>query len=313
MELYPTPGNPLPANAVYVAVRTRDNLVLRAMRALVPEAKGTVIILGGRGDFLERYFETMIDLMSRGFSVAALDIRGQGGSPRLLKNRYRGHCHSFADYNEDMRAFMTEAVLPHCPPPFYALGHSTGGNVLLQVLRERRWFAKAVVVAPLIGLVYGPWPLPIVKLLVFLAANLGLGWMFLPGQGRWPLGRKDFDGNPLSSDRRRWNRDSAILEAAPHLGLGAPTFSWLRAAMKSTAALKRLNPRKPLRTPVMIVAAGLERVVDSEAIRYFAERMPGVSLVVIPGAMHEILTENDAIRTQFFAAFDTFIGSDKSP
>lgn len=311
MELHPTPGNPLPANAVCIAVRTRDNVVLRGMRALVSGSRGTVVILGGRGDFLERYFETMSDLMVRGFSVAALDVRGQGGSRRLLKNRYRGHCRSFADYNEDMRAFMTEAVLPYCPPPYYGLAHSTGGNILLQVLRERRWFDKAVVVAPLIGIVYGPWPLPIVKLLVFLTTRLGLGWLFLPGQGRWPMGRKDFEGNPLSSDRGRWDRDSSILEAAPQLGLGGPTFSWLRAAMKSTAALKRLNPRKSLRTPVLIVAAGLERVVDSEAIRNFAGRVPGVSLVVIPGAMHEILTESDAVRAQFFAAFDSFIGSEE--
>ena len=57
------------------------------------------------------------------------------------------------------------------------------------------------------------------------------------------------------------------------------------------------------------MAAGLERVVDSESIRKFAEKVPGVSLVVIPEAMHEILTEKDAVRAQFFAAFDTFIVS----
>ncbi len=302
----------MPANAVCVVVRTRDNIKLRAMRAVLPVSKGTVVIIGGRGDFLERYFETMADFLARGFSVAALDVRGQGGSSRLLKNRARGHCRSFTDYTEDVRAFMTEAVLPHCPQPYFGVGHSTGGNILLQVVRKHRWFAKVILVAPLIGIKYGPWPASVVKILVFLATRSGLGWMYLPGQRRWPLGRKDFDGNPLSSDRARWERDSASLEAAPHLALGAPTFSWLRAAMQSTFALERLDSRKPLKSPLLIVAAGQERVVDSEAIRRFAKRMPGVSLVVIPAAMHEILTETDAVRAQFFAAFDAFTDDSES-
>jgi lysophospholipase len=62
-----------------------------------------------------------------------------------------------------------------------------------------------------------------------------------------------------------------------------------------------------LRAPVLIVAAGLDQVVDTEAIREFARRVPGVSLVFIREAMHEILTEGDAVRGQFLAAFDAFI------
>ena len=309
MDLHPTPDNPLPEGADCVTVRTRDGLALRAMRALVAEPKGTVVVVGGRGDFIERYFETMRDLMARGYCVASLDVRGQGGSPRLLNNRYRGHCRSFADYNEDIRALMTQAVLPACPPPYFALGHSTGGHIFLQVLRERTWFSKAVAVAPLVGIVYGHWPLPLVRLLVILATGLGLGWMYLPGQGRLPLGRDDFDGNPLTSDRRRWCRDSGVLEAASTLGLGAPTFSWLKAAMRSTASLQSMGKRHRLRAPVLIVAAGLDTVVDNEAIRGFARRVPGVSLVFIREAMHEILTESDPVRDQFFAAFEAFVES----
>jgi lysophospholipase len=68
-----------------------------------------------------------------------------------------------------------------------------------------------------------------------------------------------------------------------------------------------MGPNDKLRAPVMIVAAGLDQVIDNEATREFARRMPGVSLVFIREAMHEILTENDAVRVQFLAAFDAFI------
>jgi len=313
MQLFSTPDNRVPNGAVCVPVKTRDGLILRAMRVRVAKPKGTVVVLGGRGDFIERYFETARDLMQRGYCVASLDVRGQGGSPRLTRSRYRGHLRSFGQYDEDLRAFMTEVVLPDCPPPYYAIGHSTGGHILLRSLRERTWFSKAILVAPLIGIVYGRWPLPLVRLLVFLVTRLGIGWMFLPGQSRRPLASGDFAGNPLTSNRKRWDRDSAILLEAPELGVGGPTFSWLRAAMASTAEIRAMGPGDRLRTPVLIVAAGQDQVVDNEATREFARHVPGVSLVFIREAMHEILTETDEVRIQFLAAFDAYIEGKGAP
>jgi lysophospholipase len=131
---------------------------------------------------------------------------------------------------------------------------------------------------------------------------------------REPLGREDFPGNPLTSDQARWERDSAVLEHAPQLGVGAPTFSWLKAARKSTAALQAMWPRDRFTCPVLMVAAGLDRVVDNEATHRLAETIPGISLIVIRESLHEILTERDEIRDQFFAVFDAFVeGSIRQP
>jgi hypothetical protein len=110
MELYSTPGNPSPPGAECLFVVTRDGLKLRALKAVPLAARGTAVIIGGRGDFFERYFETMQDLMDRGFAVASLDLRGQGGSQRLLKDIYRAPVKSFADFEEDIRAFMDDVV-----------------------------------------------------------------------------------------------------------------------------------------------------------------------------------------------------------
>lgn len=307
MELYPTPENPLPAGAHCLTVVTRDKLKLRAMRAIPPDARGTVIVIGGRGDYVERYFETMRELMARGFAVASVDLRGQGGSQRLAKNPYRGSLRSFAGFDEDLRVFMETAVLPYCPGPYYGLGHSTGGHVLLRVLRDRKWFQKAVLVSPLVDVIYGAWPRPVAAALVNTAKFLGCGWMFLPGVMKTPMGRAHFAENPLTSDEWRWNRDCGTLEMAPHLGLGGATFSWLHAARRSLAAVSRM--KRPL-APVLIIAAGVDRVVCNTAITRLARSVPGIALTVIPDAKHEILSECDSIRRQFFAAFDSFITSD---
>lgn len=308
MELISTPENPVPQGADCTRVVTNDGYHLRAMSIRVSNAKGTVVILGGRADFIERYFETARDLMDRGFCVASVDLRGQGGSQRLTEKRLRGHVNQFEEYDEDIRAFMTQVVLPDCPPPYYVLAHSTGGNIILRAIRTRNWFKKCVLVAPLIDLNYGAWPVSVTRLLTSLAMTLRLHWVYLPGRRHTPLGRKDFAGNPLTRDQRRWNRDSAVLEAAPNLGTGGPTYGWLSATLKSIATLRRLKSSKGLKCPVLIVAAGLDSVVDNEATQRFSERVAGVSVITIREALHEILLERDEVRGQFLAAFDAFVG-----
>lgn len=302
--LYPLPLNPLPPGAECLTLTTRDKVRLRAMRSLPADPRGTVILLGGRGDFIERYFETTQELMARGFAVATLDMRGQGGSQRIAADPYRDVTRSFREFDEDLRTLMEDAVLPACPPPYYGLGHSTGGHVLLRNLRGRSWFSRAVLVSPLIGIDYGAWPGPVVSLLVMGSWLSGQGRLFLPGVRKRPFSRADFPGNPLTSDHRRWTRDCATLEAVPQLGLGGPTFAWLRAARRSINHISRMGQPS---APVLIVAAGADRIVSNCAIRQAAARTPGIALTMIPGSAHEILTERDEIRCQFFAAFDSFI------
>ena len=303
-QLYPTANNPLPPGAECLELVTADKLRLRAMRAVPEEARGTIVMVGGRGDYIERYFETARDMLDRGFAVAMADLRGQGGSERHGADPYRDTTESFAGFDEDLRTLMDGLVIPGCPPPYYALGHSTGGHVLLRVLRRSDWFRKAVLVSPLVEILYGPWPRPLVWLLVNGVHIAGLGQRFLPGIRKRPMEREDFPGNPLTSDLQRWNRDSATLEVVPELGLGGATFAWLNAARRSLRETARMD--RP-RAPVLIVAAGADRVVGNEGIRRLAQRVPGIALTFIPGARHDILCERDEIRRQFLAAFDSFV------
>ena len=67
-------------------------------------------------------------------------------------------------------------------------------------------------------------------------------------------------------------------------------------------------------TPMLIVAAGADRVTDTAATERFALRLGGARIVVIDGAQHEILIERDVLRAQFWTAFDRFVpGSSSKP
>ena len=60
-------------------------------------------------------------------------------------------------------------------------------------------------------------------------------------------------------------------------------------------------------TPILIIAAGADRVVSTQAIERFGGRLKAGRVVVLEHARHEILQENDRIRSRFWAAFDAFV------
>ncbi|MFZ5677033.1 MAG: alpha/beta fold hydrolase [Pseudomonadota bacterium] len=306
IPLTPLPGNGLPEGLVATMVTAKDGRKLRAAFAVPTSPKGTVVLVCGRGDFIERWFETIADFLRRGFAVATFDFRGQGGSERAYEDRYRDGLRSFSEYDDDFTSFMMQVVLPDCPPPFYAIGHSTGGLVLLRALTKRTWFERAVLSAPLIGVDPGLWPMPVVRLLCSVAPRIGLGRLFLPGQNKRPIAPQNFPGNYLTSDQRRFNQATTTLAEQPGLGVGGPTISWLNAALHALRQMNAFGKSMVFRAPILIVAAGRDRIVDNEATRRFCAAATGVSLAVIPEARHEILFERDSIREQFFAAFDAF-------
>ena len=147
--------NPVPSGAVVGMLAGYDGAKLRYAhwQATRGPRRGTVCLLPGRGEFIEKYFEVVADLRRRGFAVATMDWRGQGGSDRLLRNQRRGHVRDFADYDRDLKQFVREIVMPDCPPPFIALAHSMGGNITLRsCVVPGIWWDKVILSAPMVRL-----------------------------------------------------------------------------------------------------------------------------------------------------------------
>src|SRR5438105_11808283 len=133
MKLVSIADNPAPEGAVTGSVTTRDGISLRYARwDGQARAKGTVCLLQGRTEFIEKYFEVVRDLRGRGFAVVTFDWRGQGLSERALADREKGHVESFGQYDLDLETVIGQIVLPNCSPPFIGLAHSMGVAVLLR-------------------------------------------------------------------------------------------------------------------------------------------------------------------------------------
>jgi lysophospholipase len=308
MKLVSIPANPVPDNFVTGTLKTPDGVSLRFARWLPPAGRrGTVCILQGRGEWIEKYFETVRDLRARGFAVATLDWRGQGLSDRALSDHLKGYVRDFSEYNTDLETFMREIVLPDCPPPLFAIGHSTGATVLIRAAYSgRRWFDRMVLNAPLIDLL-GFGSTPTARLLVRVLRLAGFGSNYVPAGEATAMESRPFIGNILTSDPVRFARNAAILEAEPALGLGRPTVAWTDAAFRAMRGMRERAYPSRIRQPMLIIAAGSDAVVSNTAIEDFSTLLRAGSHLVIAGAQHEVLMEQDRFRSQFWAAFDAYV------
>ena len=274
--------------------------------------RGTVCLFHGRGEFIEKYFETVADLRRRGFAVATFDWRGQGGSVREARNPRKGHIRDFRDHDQDLIRFMKDVVLPDCPPPYVALAHSTGGNILLRNARmEGSWFERIVAIAPLIRLSYKVMATPVSQATAYwLSESLclaGLSETYVPKGVDRLFETMPFEDNPLTSDAERFNRNIQVMLTAPELAIGSPTYGWLRAAFRSMRVIGAPGFAREVRVPVLLIAAGQDAIVSSRAVEELGRRLKVGSYLPIAESRHEVLQERDGIRQQFWAAFDAYM------
>jgi lysophospholipase len=308
MTLVSIPANPVPENVVTGTIKTPDGAELRFARWAPPAGrKGTVCVFTGRSEMIEKYFETVRDLRDRGFAVAVLDWRGQGHSSRRLRDPRKGYVRSFSDYEVDVETFVQQVVLPDCPPPHFALAHSMGGTVLLRLAHAgKRWFDRMVLSAPMIDLPGRRTALP-VRMLLRTLRLVGQGGRYVPGGNDAMAGLESFVNNPVTSDPVRYARNAAILEEDPTLGIASPTVAWADAAFSAMHTFRGMDYPSRIRQPILMLAASNDAVVSTSAIEEFAYHLRAGSHLVIAGAKHEILQEQDRYRGQFWAAFDAFV------
>jgi lysophospholipase len=308
MNLVSIPANPVPDDVVAGAIKTSDGVNLRFARwAPPPGRKGTVVVLQGRAEFIEKYFETVRDLRARGFAVTTFDWRGQGMSDRALSDRHKGYVRNFSNYITDLEAVMEQVVLPDCPPPIFALAHSMGASVAVRACHDgSRWFERTVLSAPMIALPPGRLTRvagPLARLMRFI----GRGGAYVPTGDASVTGTEGFLGNVLTSDPVRYARNAAVLEHEPALGLGAPTVAWADAALRQMNLFAEPSYSGSIRQPILMVAAGRDEVVSTQAIETFGHNLLAGRHLILAGARHEILQEQDQYRLQFWAAFDAFV------
>lgn len=285
-----------PPGAVVVwAQAGRTRIRLASWRA---GDKGTVLLLPGRTECIEKYGRAAADLVARGFSVITIDWRGQGLSDRAMADRMMGHVGDFAEFQEDLDAMLAEAARVDLPQPYYMVAHSMGGCIGLRALTRGVRINAAVFSAPMWGIAMAAWLRPVASVVSALAGPLGLVSRYAPStSAQTYLLQSPFQGNVLTTDREMWDYMRRQVAEVPELALGGPSIGWLKAALRECADLAA---RPAPKVPAICGLGTAEKVVDVPPVHL---RMAGWSngqLDLYPGCEHEIMMEGAAVRKRFF-------------
>jgi lysophospholipase len=301
MAFVRVPGNEIPEGAEEHWLEGRGGVKVRVMTAPAPGTpRGSIIVAPGRTEFIEKYFEVTRELQQRGFAVFCIDWRGQGMSGREVENPVKGHFVTFDDPVNDLSTAL-KLLADKLPRPHIGLAHSMGGAIMLRALQTRRVeLDAAAFTAPMWGIASLS---DFAKKYVRFMVSLGAGGMFAPSvDKKWK--RENFKKNPVTHDKERHARCQGLVCEEPRLALAGPTNGWVAAAADATEAFLQPGALANVRIPVLVATAAEEQLVDNNSHDAVSAQLPNVTHITIEGAKHEILMETDALRAQFWTAFD---------
>jgi lysophospholipase len=301
------PRRSIPAGMTLAEWQAGDGWPLRAY-AWPQEraARGSLLFLTGRGDFIEKYLEVLIHWHGRGWNIAGFDWRGQGGSGRMLADPLICHQTDFDILVDDLTGFVDQWIAA-TPAPHVIVAHSMGAHLTLRMLaNHRRGVDAAVLVSAMIGIRIKGVPQWLVGVLVRAAVAIGLSERRISRRDIGDVGTRMTSCPERRADKMWWKATK------PEIASGVPSWAWVRAAFASIARLPDAA-LATIRTPFLLVAARGDPIIDVSAIEHAAKILPDARLTIIEGGGHEIMREVDDRRLPLLARIDDFLDRVEAP
>ncbi len=269
----PVPSYPSDAEARHEEgfLNSADHLRLYWQRYTPPSPRATVAVLHGGGDHSGRYPALTSALVRAGFQVALVDLRGHGQS-----DGRRWHVDAFSDYVSDLDAFVAKLSQDGVAGErLFAVAHSMGALVTARWgLTRGRHVSGFVFSSPYFRLATKP---PAAKVIGARLLGRAIPWL--------PLSTNlDIDDLTSDPEMRRWT------ERDPLYGR-ATTPRWFDES--SRAQIEVLRRAREWTAPLLVLAAGVDRIADVAAARAFVDSAAAGDkrIVVYDGFRHELFNE----------------------
>jgi lysophospholipase len=272
------------------------------------QKKGSVCLLGGRTEFMEKYFDTIEQLNRRGLDVFSFDWRGQGLSTRLIPNRCKGYVKSYHDYVNDLSVFIEKIFTRKAARPCILMGHSMGGHIIIRYLHDHgNIFHGAILMSPMMDILTFPVPKKVLQTFTRILVSAGYDKVYIAGNDR--LMENQFKGNFLTSDMIRFEKIRKFTLDNPKIAVGGVTIGWLNASFDSIEFINQPGYVENISTRVWIFSAEKDRVVCNLAQRRLCQRLPNCRLVKVFDSRHEIFQEKDPVQKKFWNIFEQILDS----
>jgi len=295
-----------PADCSAFWVITDDKVRIRVGLWRAKSPTGTVFICPGRSEYIEKYGKTAKLFTEHGYTSVSLDWRGQGLADRLVSNTLLGHVDTFSDYSKDLDSVIKWAQNFELPKPWFVLGHSMGGAIILRALHQNKHFDAVAFSCPMWGIKLSP----ALRIFAFfygsLAKILKIDKNFAPSTSEKGYFDENFADNPLTNDHDSWRYLLDQVNKYPSLKLGGPSVRWVHSALKETFQLSKLPSPK---IPCITFLAEDERIVDPIRVRNRMESWSNGELNFVPSARHEVLMEDPTTQKYIIQKIVSFFQS----
>jgi lysophospholipase len=260
-----------------------------------------LIIVPGRTEPMPKYAEIVYDLRDLDLNIFLVDLSNQGESERPLPDPHKGHVRSFAQYDSDFDQWIESHVLPLTHgKDLYLLAHSLGGFVASRFLaRNSGLIKRAVFSAPMYKIHTDPYSESTARLLARLLLITGKGTQYAPDRGPYVPEEDVLEKSDVTrSEGRHW-ANKYLYTTFPELALGGPTVRWVHETLKATSRNGPMARR--ITTPLLILQAGDDKVVKNPAQVEVCRLARDCRIHTYPGAYHEVLQEQDHVRSDALA------------
>lgn len=273
----------------------------------VANEKGAVVLLPGRTEPFLKYCELVYGLKDSGYSVYAMDHRGQGQSGRMLPDPEKQHVNDFNDYVTDVETFVDRFVSAKPHAKKYLLAHSMGSAIGTAYLEKHDCtFDAAVLSSPMYQINTAPYAEWEAYLLSGLYEVIFKGNDYVMGRGPYDP-NETFETNTVTRSRDRWTMNHRLWLAHPEVQLGGPTNKWIHEAVGADMAMR--GNAGSIKTPVLMFQAGADQIVVTSAQDTVCSKAAHCTKMVYPGAQHEILQETDDVRNDAISAALAFMAA----
>lgn len=302
MHLEPAPlftdVHPGPEGGVAHWAETSDKKRIRIGHWPCAGARGTVLLLPGRTEYVEKYAPSAAELAARGLAAITIDWRGQGLAERLLPDGRVGHVDIFADYQKDLATMVRAARALSLPRPYFLLAHSMGACIGLRAVMEGLPVQAVAFTGPMWGISIAPHLRAAAWFLSRAMPRFGQGHRLPPTTKAEPyVLAEPFENNLLTTDREMFDMMRDQTKAHPELALGGPSYVWLREALEET---NHLASRSAPNMPCLSYMGTNERIVQVARVEERMENWKGGRLEMVEGGEHEVLMETEHLRRPVF-------------
>lgn len=261
-----------------IAPDATDNAVDFAIAThywLPPAPQGTLVIIHGYYDHIGIFDHAIAFGLAQNLAVLAFDLPGHG-----LSSGDRAAIDSFDQYADVLHHILSLAK-PVLPAPFYALGQSTGGAILLNHLwRYPAFFQKTALCSPLI-----------------LPQGWGLGRYLYLALHKWV---KDLPRKPSHN-----SHDEQFIQFIDKQDCLQPkrlSVRWVGAMKAWHRQFLRFPPRD---TRLLLIQGTADTTVTWRYnIRVIQRKLPHACCTFIPDAGHQLVNELPHYRAAVFMAIE---------